>query len=377
MLKSAITFFFLIGLALSASCSSQRSRPGFIDQQNVATPFSTPRQWNGNTNKPPCTNAGSLTQENSKSGDRSSWTNVSSSQDGLLSLTYCGVFKDGPTEVNRIESNELTQIPTGFEPLVKHAQMVGEKLQVRRLPLGYSVYKNMAFEIRTQAIPNDRYLTFRVPSVQTEEEFNNLAILYLDEDQLLPGTLQWDSAYRELDIPKTDFKTRTLTSVFDFATAFHAETYIGRVVVATFNQAEYDKSPIDLYVRSVIGPPYVKLGETFTYDITVCHCGGASVPATEVVLNSSIGGGTLVSVSSSQGHCRKSVNTDDVVVCELGTMQAFSSAIVSVTIKAEDHLMVDRNGEELFTTTNTVACREADSWPENNIYESRSTLIRR
>ncbi len=294
-----------------------------------------------------------------------------------MSLTYCGVFKDGPTVVNRISNNDLTQIPTGFEPLVKHAQMVGETLRVRRLPLGYSVYKKMAFEIRTQAIPNERYLTFRVPSVQTEEEFNNLAILYLDEDQLLPGTLQWDSAYRELDIPKSDFKTRTLTSVFDFATAFHANTYIGRVVIATFNQTEYDKFPVDVYVRSVIGPPYVKLGETFTYDITVCDCSGSPVPANEVVLNTSIAGGTMVSVSSSQGRCRKSVNTDDVVVCELGTMQPLSSAVVSITIKAEDHMMVDRNSEELFVTTNTVACREADSWPENNIYESRSTLIRR
>jgi Domain of unknown function DUF11 len=126
----------------------------------------------------------------------------------------------------------------------------------------------------------------------------------------------------------------------------------------------------------VIGPPYVKLGETFTYDITVCACSAGTVPATDVVLNTNINGGTMVSVSSSQGRCRKSVNTDDVVVCELGTMQPLSSAVVSITIKAEDHMMVDRNSEELFVTTNTVACGEADSWPENNIYESRSTLIR-
>jgi len=38
--------------------------------------------------------------------------------------------------------------------------------------------------------------------------------------------------------------------------------------------------------------------------------------------------------------------------------------------------MMDRN-EELFTTMNSISCREADSLLENNIYESRSTLIRR
>jgi hypothetical protein len=233
MLKSAKTFSLLIALALSVSCSSQTGRAGFVDQKNIPAPFSTPHQWSRTNKKPLCINSGSLTEANSKGGDRSIWTNDTSSQDGLLSLTYCGVFKDGPTVVNRISNNDLTQIPTGFEPLTKHAQMVGETLRVRRLPLGYSVYKNMAFEIRTQAVPNEKYLTFRVPSVQTEEEFNSLAILYLDEDQLLPGALDWQSSWRELDIPKSDFKTRTLTSMFDFATAFHANTYIGRVVIAT------------------------------------------------------------------------------------------------------------------------------------------------
>jgi hypothetical protein len=179
-----------------------------------------------------------------------------------------------------------------------------------------------------------------------------------------------------LDIPKSDFKTRTLTSVFDFATAFHTSIYTGRVIVATFNQAEYSKSPIDLCVQSVIGPPHVKVGETFTYDITVSHCGGYSIPATEVVFNSNVSGGTIVSVSSSQGRCRQSVNTIDKVVCEFGTIQPFSKLVVRLTVKAKEQLMMDRN-EELFTTTNSISCREADILLENNIYESRSTLIRR
>lgn len=363
MLKLPIAFALIITLALSAS-------------PQVATSSSTPDQRNGSAKKPPCIHAGSLTQANSKGGDRDAWTNNTSANDGLLSLTYCGVFKDGPTVVHRITNNELARIPTGFEPLVKHAETVGEKLQVRRLPLGFSVYKNMAFEIRTEAVPGQTYLTFRLPSVQTEEEFNNLAILFLDEDQMLPGTLQWDVSYRELDIPKSDFKTRTLTSVIDFATAFHTSIYTGRVIVAAFNQAEYNKSPIDLCVQSAIGPPHVKVGETFTYDITVSHCGGYSIPATEVVFNSNVSNGTIVSVSSSQGRCRQSVNTIDKVVCEFETLQPLSNAVVSITIKAKEQLMTDRN-EELFTTTNSISCREADSLLQNNIYESRSTLIRR
>lgn len=360
-IKPAIAFLLLLALALSASPQS-------------TTPSA--RQGNDSVKKPPCNDAGSLTQSNSKGDDRGAWTNNTSSNDGLLSLTYCGVFKDGPTVVRRLTSNELGQIPTGFDPLVKQAETVGEKLQVRRLPLGFSVYKNMAFEIRTEAIPNQTYLTFRLPSVRTEEEFSNLAILFLDEDQRLPGTLQWDISYRELDIPKSDFKTRTLTSVFNFATAFHTSIYTGRIIVAAFDQAEYNKSTVDLCVRSVIGPPHVKVGETFTYDITVSHCGGFQTPATEVVFNSNIAGGTIVSVSSSQGRCRQSVNTIDKVVCEFGTLQPFSKAVISITIKAQEHLIADRT-EDVFTTTNSISCRETDTYFENNIHESRSTLIHR
>lgn len=40
-----------------------------------------------------------------------------------------------------------------------------------------------------------KYLTFRVPSIQSEEEFKKLIVLYLDETELLPGALEWKTSH--------------------------------------------------------------------------------------------------------------------------------------------------------------------------------------
>ena len=327
--------------------------------------------------KAPCIHASTITRDNAGAGGKGAWTTATDGRDGLLSLTYCGVFKSGPTTVNRVAVAQLGDLPAGFEPHRKYAEMVGEKIQVRSLPPGFTVYKAMAFEIRTEAVPDMKYLTFRVPSVQSEEEFKKLAVFYLDEGQLLPGALQWQPSYLPLDIPKADFKTRTLSAVFDFATVFHHATYTGRVVLASFDRAEYQKSPVDLYISSVVGPPYVKVGEKFTYSVTVVNGGGNPVPATEVVFNSSMTNGKFVSATSTQGGCRKSVNSDPVTVCELGTVGAGKRVVINITVEAEASGMMDYNGEEVFVTGNVVRGRDYDYTPENNVYDSRGTIIRR
>lgn len=340
----------------------------------------TARAQQGETRprKAPCIHASTITRDNAgAAGEKGVWTTARSTRDGLLSLTYCGVFQSGPTTVSRIAAKELSEIPAGFDPHRKYGELVGEKIQVRNLPVGFTVYKDMAFEIRTEAIPNMKYLTFRVPSVRSEEELKKLSVLYLDEGQLLPGALQWRHSYLELDIPKSDFKTRTLSAVFDFASVFHHATYIGRVVVASFDRAEYDKSPVDLYINSVVGPPYVKVGETFTYSVTIGNSGGNPVPATEVVFNSSMTNAKFVTATATQGRCRRSVNSSSVTVCDLGTVGAGKRVVISITVEAEASGMMDYHGEEVFTTNNILHGRDYDYTPENNVYDSRGTIIRR
>ena len=328
--------------------------------------------------KAPCIHASTITRDHARANDeKGAWTTATASRDGLLSLTYCGVFKSGPTTVNRLAAAQLNDLPAGFERHRKYGEMIGEKVQVRSLPPGFTVYKDMAFEIRTEAVPDMKYLTFRVPSVQSEEEFKKLAVLYLDESQLLPGALQWQTSYLELDIPGADFKTRTLSAAFDFASVFNHATYIGRVVLGSFDRAEYQKSSIDLYISSVVGPPYVKVGETFTYSVTVVNGGGNPAPAAEVIFNSSMTNGKFVSATSTQGRCRKSVNSDPVTVCDLGTVAAGKRVVINITVEAEASGMMDYHGEEVFMTNNIVSGRDYDYTPENNVYDSRGTIIRR
>jgi hypothetical protein len=328
--------------------------------------------------KAPCRHASAITRDHAGAhGEQGAWTTATASRDGLLSLTYCGVFKGGPTTVDRLTAAQLGDLPTGFEPHLRYGEMVGEKIQVRGLPPGFKVYKDMSFEIRTEAIPNMKYLTFRVPSVQSEEEFKKLVVLYLDEGYLLPGALEWRSSSLELDVPRSDFKTRTLSAVFDFASVFHHATYVGRVVLGSFDRAEYQKSPVELYIGSVVGPPYVKVGEKFTYSVTIGNGGGNPVPAEETVFNSSMTNGKFVSATSTQGRCRQSVNSSSVTVCDLGTVGAGKRVVISITVEAEASGLMDFYGEEVFTTSNTIRGRDYDYIPENNVYESRGTIIRR
>ena len=328
--------------------------------------------------KAPCIHASTMTRDNAGANNqKGAWTTATATSNGLLSLTYCGVFKSGPTTVSRLSVAQLNDLPAGIERHQKYAEIVGEKIEVRSLPTGFTVYKDMAFEIRTEAIPDMKYLTFRVPSIQSEEEFNKLAILYLDESELLPGALQWTTSYLRLDIPKADFKTRTLSAVFDFASVFHRATYIGRVVLASIDETQYQKSSVDLYITSVVGPPYVKVGDTFTYSVTVANGGANALPANEVVFNSYMTNGKFVSATSTQGKCRKSVNSDPVTVCDLGTIGAGKRVVISITVEAEASGMMDYHGEEVFITNNIVRGRDYDYTPENNAYSSRGTIIRR
>lgn len=332
------------------------------------------------TQKAPCINASKIMRGNDTTADKSdAWTAETSSQDGVLSITYCGVFKSGQTTINRLALNQLTEMPTGFESHQRYGEMVGEKIRIRNLPAGFTVYKDMAFEIRTEAVPNMMYMTFKMPSVQNINEFKKLRVLYLDEDQLRPGALQWEHYYGGLAIPEADFKTRTLSAGFDYASVFHHATNIGRVVIASFDEDEYNKITVNLGISSVVGPPIVKVGETFSYSITLVNGGGNLRPATDVVFNSSFGAGefNLVSASSSQGTCRQSVNSNGVVVCDLGMINAGKKVVITISVKAEESSMIDYSGEMVFATTNIVRAREADYTPENNYYESRSTIVRR
>jgi hypothetical protein len=269
--------------------------------------------------RPRCPNAWKVTPANPKLAEKTdAWTSETENEDGILAITYCWVFQPGLTSIKRLAPVKLTQLPEGLDDYERHAKAIGEKVRMNELPPGFSVYKGQAFEIKTAMVQSEASVTVRLPSVKSEAEFGKLFLLYLDEDSMVPGALQWETYPEYLGQQRSDFKTRTITAGFDYFTIFHHSTGAGRLVVASFNQEEYDKSSIDLYFTSIVGPPYVKPGEIFSYSISIKNLGGTGLAADDVVVNSSINNGRFVSATSSQGRCRKSVNSDPDIICELG-----------------------------------------------------------
>lgn len=336
-------------------------------------------QQSAPTAKGECPNAWEISPAFPKLVEKSdAWVSENSSEDGVALLKYCWVFQSGLTTIKRLAIEKLKELPADFEIHERYAQLAGEKIRVDDLPIGFSLFKNLAFELKTTAVMTGASVTLRLPSVKTEEEFKNLYLLYLDEDALVPGALQWQDYRNALGQQKFDFKTRTLTADFKYTTVFSHRTRRGRLLVASFNKEEYDKSAVDLYITSVVGPPYVKLGETFVYSISIKNWGGSERPASDVVMHSSMNGGRFVSGMATQGTCRQSINSTPDIVCELGKVDFGKTVTMTLTIKSDDLGMGRLDEKEfVFSTLNTLRSREKDYSPENNLHQSLGTIVRR
>jgi hypothetical protein len=335
------------------------------------------QQYNGPGKSQRCPNAWKITPADPKLAEKTdAWVSDMGNVDGILTLTYCLVFQPGLTTIKRLAPERLMQLPEDFEVHERYGRLAGETIRVNSLPIGFSLYKNLAFELRTTAIESGASISLRLPSVRTEEEFRKLFLLYLDEDSMVPGALQWQDYPDYLGAQKSDFRTRTLTAGFAETSVFHHATGTGRLIVASFNQEEYDRSAIDLAINSVVGPPVVKVGETFSYKISIVNSGGPGRPANDVVLLSSIINGRFVSARSTQGSCRQSVNSTPDIVCELGKVDPGKTVVMTIAIKADDHGMLADKRETGFSTINMLRSRDKDYNPENNHYQSRGTIIR-
>ena len=324
-----------------------------------------------------CPNAWQVSPANPKLTEKSdAWVTASSNEDGITMLQYCLVFQSGLTRINRLGIDRLKELPVELEPYRRYAQLAGEKIRVDDLPIGFSIYNNLAFELKTAVVMTGPSVTLRLPSVRTEEEFDRLVLLHLNEDSLVPGNLQWQYGARVQQ--KSDFTTRTLTAEFRTTSIFHQATGMGRLVVASFNKDAYDRSAVDLSITSVVGPPHVKLGETFTYEISIRNWGGSGRPASDVVVNSTLRGALFVSGSATQGTCRRSINSTPVVVCELGKVEHGKTVTMTLTLKSDDLGMGKPDEKEfVFFTQTGVRSREKDSNPENDNHRSLGTIVRR
>jgi hypothetical protein len=268
-------------------------------------------------------------------------------------------------------------LPEELADLDTRARPLGLGISVSGLPAGFKVYRGLVFEVRTTAVSTGPHaVEFRIPSVSTEEEFKKLRVLYLGENGMDPGSLVWHRRpYPEPDVAEPDFGRRMLTAGVEFVRVFHRRATVGRFVVTTFEREGYERSPAaDLEIRDPEAPAKARVGDSLTFAVTVGNRGPA--PASDVVFNHITGPHEeFVSAEAGQGRCGKSVNTDSVIVCRLGTIAPGGSVKVAVTVKVGNNPSIAHHGSLPHRTMNVVAARERETNADNNRLDTESTNI--
>jgi hypothetical protein len=132
-------------------------------------------------------------------------------EDGISRIIFAQLFKPGETEYSHVGTDALKNAPP--------------------LPTGYTLYKDRIYEVKTQAIITSAFniTVFKLPSVENERQFKNLAVLHLKHDEMSPTDNSWEEATLPSEaqddfifhfIPKPkydslqeDFKSRQLAAV--------------------------------------------------------------------------------------------------------------------------------------------------------------------
>ncbi|MCA1616005.1 MAG: DUF11 domain-containing protein [Acidobacteria bacterium] len=321
-----------------------------------------------------------LTAAKTTPGGPSAWTTDKSAQDGIVSFSFCQYFKDGETTINRIDPQAANVLPrelSDSDYLKRRSR--GQGLRVGAMPEWFTVYRDMIFEAKSSVVSSGPHrVGFRVPTISREDEFKRLVVLYLDENSMNPGTLEWRPySDFELDL-KADFGRRIFEDGLDFISVFNHQTIFARFALVTFDRAKYEGSPAaDLSVAGLDAPPSARVGDTISVAVTIKNEGPAA--ATGVIYNHSAGSGLtkFVSAAASQGSCRTSETSDPVTICELGALAAGRSAKVTINLKIEDSLMVEHQGSVKLPSNNRLSARERDPKLENNYSDVYLTAIRR
>jgi uncharacterized repeat protein (TIGR01451 family) len=127
------------------------------------------------------------------------------------------------------------------------------------------------------------------------------------------------------------------------------------------NDATSTPVPVDLSILASDSPDAVSSGGNVTYSITVSNSSG--VAAINVVVTDTLPAGvTLVSATTSQGAC----GGTSVVTCNLGTLNAFGSAFVTI--------VVTTGAEGLISNTAAVTASTFDPNTADNTATSSTTV---
>jgi uncharacterized repeat protein (TIGR01451 family) len=261
--------------------------------------------------------------------------------DGVRSIKYGHVYKDGPTTFTIID-------PSTMAPL----------------PAGYAALDGRAHKVATDAIvsgPN--VVSFDVPSINDQTAFNNLAIFHLERDRFDPDNLVWiEDTILPPDTSAPDFSNRIISARVND---------VGFFVIGSLVQPQPDPGSSDLSVTLNDSPDPIVVDNNLTYVLHVSNSGPQTSTGVGVI-NALPEEAAFISVSSTQGTCK---HEDGAVYCKLGTLPSGSSVDVTIVANtSEDKAGLRPEGRSIVNTA-VVAGDNDDSNLDNNAVIGNTLLL--
>jgi uncharacterized repeat protein (TIGR01451 family) len=237
--------------------------------------------------------------------------------DGISKIIIGQLFKPGNAEYTRIGAADLKDAPS--------------------LPTGYVLFKDLVFQVKTEATISGYHLTvFNLPSAENESDFNRLSVLHLEDDEMSPAGKSWepttvvpggwDDHYHfvsksQYELLRPDFRSRRLAAVT------HA---FGIFALALAPDASVEqKGPFTSFeIVPSSSPQPVEVGQEITHTIIVKNRGPR--PAAEVNVRVSLDAFFGYKGTPTQGQCKRSDQSTDTVLCYLGAIQSGATATITI-----------------------------------------------
>lgn len=243
-------------------------------------------------------------------------------EDGITEIVFGGISPPyKPTEYAHLGARGLKDAPP--------------------LPTGFLLFKDLVFQVKTQALVAGSHLTvFRIASANNEDEFGKLHVLHLNYDMLSPTNFSWEDATvypggwqegvhyiskRLYDTVQPDFKSKRIAGITNefgiFAIALPPES---------------EPEPLEPFPKVTLkvtsSPEPVQAGEQVTHTITFTNEGTSD--AAEVNFKEVLDLLEYVSASSSQGVCKQK-EAANIIVCHLGVLRGKTSATITIVARSK------------------------------------------
>lgn len=262
-------------------------------------------------------------------------------QDGIRSINYGHVYKEGSTTFSNVDPNTLAPLPAGYVPL-----------------------DNRVYKIDTDgAVSGPHVVSFDVPSINDQAVFNDLAIFHLEQDPFDPDNFVWvDDTILSPDTPASDFNTKIVNGRVED---------IGYFAIGSLTQPQVDPGSSDLSVTVNASPEPAVVENNLTYTLHLTNNGPQ--PATGVGIVDAVPTEVaFVSATSTQGTCKFSNGS---VYCKVGTLANGASCDVTIVVSPrEDKTGVPPQGESIVNVT-AVGADNDDSNVDNNSATQTTTLL--